>query len=337
MGPVMRTVVACFLVVAVAACTGSPVSRVAGEPRSATSRSASTTPNTPTTRGTPVVNGRITTVQRQLGRDVGSYHWLAFDNSSSTGLFVSYRSCRQCRPRHIDVARLTVVGPAGRLATTVCSDRPPCRARRNGNAATLGPAADEVTVESGDRSLSVIGYDGTLRRTIDLTDALARRDDVGGLAWSPDGGHLAVLTHRGRRGTDFWLVEGDEPATLAYTFGNPFAGHAAWSPDGASLVFEALLPSRRHRGWIRDTGADVVVLHRSPEGRPPAMTLQTRYRSDRHFDWAGNIAWSPDGTRIAVRTGEGVVEISAQDGDELARHPQTRKLGGWLIWVAGHR
>jgi Tol biopolymer transport system component len=53
------------------------------------------------------------------------------------------------------------------------------------------------------------------------------------------------------------------------------------------------------------------------------MTAQVLYRSNRHFDWAGNVAWSPDGTRIAVRTKDGVVEISAEDGDSS---PGTRRI-----------
>jgi WD40 repeat protein len=329
----MRTVVAGVLVLTVAACTESSVSPAAGPSASETSGAASNPPTTPITQNTPVVNGRITSVQRHLRRDVGSYHWLAFDSASDIGLHVSYRFCRDCRPRGIDLARFTVVGPDGRVTRLTCADGPLCRASDDGTAATLGPAADEVTVESGDRSLHVIGYDGALRRTIDLTGSLARRDDIGGLAWSPDGDHLAVLTHRARRRSDFWLVEGDEPAALAYTSDNPHVGRAAWSPDGRSLAFEALLPSRRRKGWIRSVGSDIVVLHRSPAGRSPAMTPQTRYRSDRHFDWAGNFAWSPDGTRIAVRTSGSIAEISAEDGSVLARHPQNRRTSGWLIWL----
>ena len=82
----MRSVVACFLVVAVAACTGSPVSRAANPARSASSGSASTTTNTPTIWGTPVVNGRITSVQRRLRSDVGRYNWLASNAGTDTGL-----------------------------------------------------------------------------------------------------------------------------------------------------------------------------------------------------------------------------------------------------------
>ena len=333
----MRTVVAGALVVSVAACTQSSVTPAAPSASEAPG-ATSTTPNTPTTGSTPVVNGRITSVQRHLRRDVGSYHWLAFDSASDTGLFVSYRFCRECRPRRIELARFTVVGPDGRVARLTCSDSPLCRAQTGGGtAATLGPEADEVTVRSGDRSLHVIGYDGTFHRTIDLTDTVARRDDIGSLAWSPDGDNLAVVTHRGLRRSEIWLVVGDGTPKLAYSTDNPWMVRPAWSPDGQSLAVEALLPSRRHPGWIRDTGADVVVLHRSPAGSLPAMTLQTRYRSDRHFDWAGNFAWSPDGTRIAVRTREDIVEISTEDGDVLAQHPQRRRTSGWLIWLESHR
>jgi len=84
--------------------------------------------------------------------------------------------------------------------------------------------------------------------------------------------------------------------------------------------------------WRR-LGAEVVVLDSSPAGSSPAMAPQVLYRSNRGFDWAGNVAWSPDGTRIAVRTRSSIVEISAEGGRVLARHPHTRGNSGWLIWL----
>jgi Tol biopolymer transport system component len=107
----------------------------------------------------------------------------------------------------------------------------------------------------------------------------------------------------------------------------------AWSPDGQRLLVDQMVP-RRSGHSFRTYGADVVVLDRSSASSSPAMTAQVLYRSNRHFDWAGNVAWSPDGTRIAVRTKDGVVEISAEDGRLLARHPQNRGNSGWLIWLA---
>ena len=50
-------------------------------------------------------------------------------------------------------------------------------------------------------------------------------------------------------------------------------------------------------------------------------------------DDVGGLAWSPDGTRIAVRAWEDVVRISAEDRSVLVRHPQRRGTSGWLIWL----
>lgn len=339
-----RTAAAGVLLVVVTACSDSSVAPAGHSALGSPGPSGSVTradqgsrpaggaePSASATPAPPVVNGRITSAQRHLRTHVSSYSWLAFDGDSDTGLFVSYRICRHCRPRHIRLARFIVVGPAGRVATVACSDRPPCRASTDGNAASLGPGADEVTVESGERTLVVIGYDGTLRRRIDLPASLPRGRDIWWLAWAPDGSRLAVLTGA-RQGSDIWLVERDGTAELAYSGTSPWLLRPAWSPDAQRLLVERMIP-RRSGTLFRDSGADVLVLDRSSAGSSPALTAQVLYRSNRHFDWAGNLAWSPDGTRIAVRTGGGLVEISAGDGGVLARHPPRRSTSGWLIWL----
>lgn len=300
---VVRTVMAGVLVVAGAACSGSTAtsaphdagrSRTPSDPAISGEQDTRLEPAVPspscwsataiaTPLVTPMVNGRITSVQKHLRRDVGIYYWLAFDSASDTGLYISYGFCRDCRPRKIDVVRLTVVGPDGRVATLTCSDGPPCRAHAHGNAATLGPGADEITVESGDRTSKVIGYDGTLRRTLDLTATFVRSQDIQWVSWSPDGSRLAVLTGRGLQGSDIWLVEGDDTPQLAYSGNNPWMLRPAWSPDGRHLLVERMIP-RRSRDSFRNSGADVMVFHRSPAGSSPAMTPEVLYRSNRHFD-----------------------------------------------------
>ncbi len=329
MSTVVQTVAAGVLVVVVAACTGS-----AGAPAEAADPSPSgTVTATATADVAPVVNGPITSAQRHFRTAVSSYHWLAFDGAADRGLFASYVRCADCLPSRGRVRRLIVLGPNGRVATLACPDSQRCHLGDSGSAATLGPGADAVTVEWGHGRLAVIGYDGTVRRRLDVTAALARGDDVTSLAWSPDGSRLAVLTWAVVRRTRLWLVDGDAAApTLAYTADNPFLGHPVWSPDGQSLLLEGLLPTRDKRR-VRSFGADVVALHLSSAGSSPGLTPQVRYRSNRHFDWAGNITWSPDGTRIAARVTYGVVEISAEDGRVLAQHPESRRTSGWLIWT----
>ena len=211
-----------------------------------------------------------------------------------------------------------------------------------------------MTVESGDGAAQVVGYDGTVRRTIDLTATITGGGEVSGLRWSADGSRLAVLTDRFLDDdhayvTRAWLVDPKSGAAqLAYSLwldqvspikhaGSGFDGEGAiwtasdsgWSPDGQSLLLDVR---------TGEVGADLVVLHVPRDG--PA-TAQTLFHSNRYFDWTGNLAWSPDGTRIAVRTRvpgtsmrHRVTEISAEDGSVTAQHPHNPD---WLIWPARER
>lgn len=317
-------------------------------------RTPTPTPTETHTAIDPVpLNGQITSAQRFFGVKTWAYTWRSFDPVSETGLFVTTVN----PDRSDDFEGLTVVGPAGPLATLTCTRDLRCPPEESwpSYAATLGPAADEVTVESGDATAQVIGFDGTLRRTIDLTATVTGGGEVGGLRWSADGSRLAVVTLQflgedDATVTRAWLVdrEGGD-AQLAYSLwfdqispikhaSSDFdgAGHIwtasgwGWSPDGQSLLLDVWTPRQR-----MENGAEVVVLHVPPDG--PA-TAQTLYHSNRHFDWAGNVAWSPDGTRIAVRTRvpgtsmrHRVTEISAEDGSVIAQH---QRNPGWLIWPA---
>jgi hypothetical protein len=318
-------------------------------------RTPTPTPTETHTAIDPVLrNGQITDAQRFFGVDAGDYTWRSFDPVSETGLFVT----RVNRDLSGDFEGLTVVGPAGPLATLTCARDLPCSPPEDNDhsyTATLGPAADEVTVESGDATAQVMGFDGALRRTIDLTATITDGGQVRGLRWSADGSRLAVLTGQfldeddatvtrmwlaDRAGADVQLVYSlwlDEVIPIKHA-GSDFDGEGyiwtasdwGWSPDGQSLLLDVRTPGHR-----TEYGAEVVVLHVPPDG---PTTAQTLYHSNRHFDSAGNVAWSPDGTRIAVRTRvpgtsmrHRITEISAKDGSVIAQHPQ---INSWVIWPA---
>jgi hypothetical protein len=326
----------------------------------AITRDGSTSPQpvhpspTPTKKHTaldPVqLNGQITSAEQYLWGKASDYDWRSFDPVSETGLFV-------IRNSGDELEGLGIAGRTGLVARLTCADDLPCPPE-DSDVATLGPGADEVTVASGDGAAQVIGYDGTVRRTLDLgattTDGAALRD----LRWSADGSRLAIVTGRDLepgcdRVSQLWLLDqGGGEAQLAYSLlfdcaalNNQPSNHDAsgfdgkgeifrrsgwgWSPDGQTLLLDV------YRGT---QSSDVVLLHLQPPGAADPAVAQNLYHSNRHFDWAGNVAWSPDGTRIAVRTAHlalpntgPIMEISASDGRKLAEHPDN---GGWVIWPA---
>lgn len=344
---------AALLLLTLAACT--PGSGPGGPSEAPAGRTTSLSPaQDEETAGELVLrNGRITTAERYLQEEHRGYDWREFDPVSDTALLL-VRPGEGRGP----AGGLAVLGRSGPVATLTCG-----RALRCGPAgdsafsvAALGPGADEVTVAPGARMAKVIGHDGALRRRIDLAPTITAGGRVRGLRWSPDGDRLAVLTEHDAppasvvawRATRVWVLDRGGDARLAYTFlasgHHPRAFEApdfdgrgtiwfpgggwSWSPDGRALLLDVLT------GGANGTadGPAVVVLQLPPDGAAGPARARTLYRSDRLFDWWGNIAWSPDGTRIAVRTSRHVMEVSAEDGRVLARHPHD---AGWIIWPAG--
>ncbi len=358
MSRVLRTVLAGVLVATVAACTGSSAAPAAHPSPSGTA-TATPTPTTSSPVAAPMVNGRVTSAERYLVGDAHGYQWRSFDPVTETGLYAIEADPESTdRNRRHGAAGLAVVGPDGPVATLTCGSVLPCSPEDGylSQVATLGPGVDEVTVRSGDGTAQVIGFDGTFRETIDLTATTTGGAVVQSLRWTPEGGRLAVVTGEalnasGLRGASrVWLVDGEGgSAQLAYSLVSD-ASHPGrldttgfdrqgavwipgwsmtWSPDGQTLLLDVLTGL--------SYGADVVALHLQPDGAVEPVVAQTLYHSNKNFDWWGNLAWSPDGTRIAVRTRiprsqrNRIVEISAEDGRVVGQH---RHNNGWLIWPA---
>jgi hypothetical protein len=293
-----------------------------------------------------VAIGRVGEADTRFGVRVGGYAWRSFDPVSDTGLYLRRGTCTDC----FDVFDgFTVVGRRGPVATLTCGSDVDCP--RGGDwinvAGTLGPGEREVTVETGDREAQVLGYDGKVHRTLDLSGTLAPGERMNGMAWSARSGVLAVLTRQlggGAQVGRVWLVFPSGKARLAYTTMKVVSQSGSapvtlrpedfdrdgflwslggWSPDGQVLLLDVI------PGTGPDDGADVVALRMQPAEAERPAAVKTLYHSDRNFDSAGNLAWSPDGTRVAVRARSRIVEISPDDGRVLAQRPE---IVGWLVW-----
>jgi Tol biopolymer transport system component/DNA-binding winged helix-turn-helix (wHTH) protein len=71
-----------------------------------------------------------------------------------------------------------------------------------------------------------------------------------GAAWSPDGGKIALTSHRSGR-AEVWLCEGD--GSKATRLSTELGGYPQWSPDGQEIVFETF-DTRRVLHVIRADG-----------------------------------------------------------------------------------
>jgi Tol biopolymer transport system component len=129
----------------------------------------------------------------------------------------------------------------------------------------------------------------------------------GALAWSPDGTQLASLT-AGDDGTrHLWVFNADgtgEVRDLARAWpptpspGHQWAGHLVWSPDGKRFAFTVISrpdyrqagPRYDHLYMVLSDGSGLRNLSIEPGG------LCTD----------GGLAWSPDGRRLAFRSGHGI-------------------------------
>ncbi|MEO6715029.1 MAG: hypothetical protein ABIM89_16600 [Mycobacteriales bacterium] len=257
---------------------------------------------------------------------------------------------------------VTILDRAGLQAQFTCPATATC------TVGGFGPGPDEVTAagKGADLTAQVIGFDGTVRDTLDLSAAVTGQGTpadpgqrLGDLAWSPDERRLAVSTEpafgcdptRVACEARVWLFDrnGGEPR-LVYTEHTPgelVGGESpntpvilelAWSPDGSRLgivVGNQLVPE----SGKDDASQPLPRLVAVPVGGGDAQTLFT-YDNDHHpGGFFGNglgrhfaFAWSPDGNRVAVTSNGGIAEISATDGAVLAEHPG-KKIHGPIAWL----
>jgi hypothetical protein len=267
-----------------------------------------------------------------------SYHWAAFDQDTGSFLYTAN-------------SHVWVVNEHGRVADLVCLPESNCGSTDDAMS-TFGPDPDEITVPSADgRSAHVIGFDRTLRDTLDISAVLSPGQDLSDLAWSPDGKRLAVITDNVETYSrctapcgSVWIFDraGGEPR-LVYTertTGYSVLRDPAWSPDGDTLALLVGPPSIT-TGTGGERWPRLMALRVGPDEPVRAERLWVYDDSaganesilSIHYLLAFPFAWSPDGTRIAVLSGGGIAEISAEDGEVLDRHDPGEEIEGPLAWL----
>jgi WD40-like Beta Propeller Repeat len=303
----------------------------------------------------PVRNGEI------MPPEHGQLGWRDFDQPS--GLFL------RLTPPDDDVTTgpfgdFTVVGKDGEVARMPCPFSSAC------GPAAFGPGSQELSmvdqggmVDGTRPKLHIVGYDGVERDAIALPGAVAGTMPSS-IDWSPDGSRLAVSTDCERAPANckaqVWIIERDggsprlvhsEPAPPARVKGTklkPLIRQLAWSPDGNTLTFIThFIAHVDDCGAASDVGvwASLVALKIHGARAEGPQTLHVYDDIDCHGDMLPyhypahyNFAWSPDGTRLAVTGANGFTEISATDGQVLARHPLPFGTGqdhvtGPLAWL----
>ena len=184
----------------------------------------------------------------------------------------------------------------------------------------IGPASRSVytpPVWSPDgKSLAFVdnGGDGMLYTvSSDSTGLSAISEALGHVSWSPDSQRLALAR---QEGDDVVLVtiatDGSDPQTVTKIAGESIVDPLSWSPDGSHILYGCA------------AGVCVVDLDGNHVGQSPAGWSEMRDNPPRNTEYPEGrpkAAWSPDGSRIAIRPysyprpeGSAVVFTMAPDG-----------------------
>ncbi len=183
---------------------------------------------------------------------------------------------------------------------------------------------------SPDGSTGMFAGDGHVV-LVDLATGATRSQtlpvDGGVPAWSPDGQRLALMGSDG-----LWTVgvDGSDPVLLhqpSTTSAQP-AYSVAWSPDGSRIAFFDV--SQVAQGDATEQYALMIV---RADGKDPVRVHDAGCCAGDDVA-PPSVAWSPDGTRLAVATSDlgGATGVYTVRPDGSSWTLRMRGYWSWLTW-----
>jgi len=160
---------------------------------------------------------------------------------------------------------------------------------------------------------------------INGTDTVRLTTDVAGhAAWSPDGSRIAFTSHR-EGNYQLYVMNADGSGSRRLTTTSQYMAdlHPTWSPDSRTIAFKR---------WTSGHQAVYVI---NADG-----TSLTRLTAD--SIWAGDPAWSPDGSKIAFDANFGGIFVMNPDGTGITRlttdaaQPSWSPDGKQLVFSRGY-
>ncbi len=197
-------------------------------------------------------------------------------------------------------------------------------------------------------SIALVGYLTWLATQVTAQNSQVNR--VTGIAWSPDGSKLATGDSDGAVG--IWSAETSRLAL-------PFQGHTgsvyaiAWNPDGSKLasggyddmtvqiwdtasgqLLTTLYGHEDHVSRVIWTADGSRLLSTAPEGSQNLRVWDSatgKLIAAYHIGTAGQMAWSPDGSKIALAGLAGILILDGTTFKLLSRFDVTNMGSGAML------